>query len=81
MFTALKTESSNGQKRPALVPRLLEQGYAPEQVAERRMWTEKKTASNLRNVGEYSIPTLEMRGNIENPIGAVQMPLGVAGAL
>ncbi len=81
MFTALKTESSNGQKRPALVPRLLEQGYTPEQVAERRLWTEQKTACDLRIVGEHSIPTLEMRGNIENPIGAVQMPLGVAGPL
>ena len=81
MPTAFKTNSLNGHKRPELVPRLQDQGYTPEQVAVRRKWTEQKTISDLRNVGQHSIPTNEMRGNIENPIGAVQMPLGVAGPL
>ncbi len=81
MFDAAKSISNNGQKRPELVPRLEEQGYAPDQVAKRRQWVEQKTFSNLNNVGEHSISTSEMRGNIENPIGAVQMPLGVAGPL
>lgn len=82
MFDAPKNNSPNGQpKRPELVPRFEEQGYAPEQVEKRRQWVEQKSFCGLKTVGEHSIPTNEMRGNIENPIGAVQMPLGVAGPL
>lgn len=64
-----------------LVPRLKGQGYAPEQVARRRAWVEEKTGAGLELVGRCAIPTGEMRGNVENPIGSVQMPLGVAGPL
>src|SRR6185436_1280189 len=32
-------------------------------------------------VGAYSIDSERMRGKIENPIGAVQVPVGVAGPL
>jgi hydroxymethylglutaryl-CoA reductase (NADPH) len=64
-----------------LVPRMKNQGYAGELVARRREWIEERTGCQLEHVGSYSIPSEEMRGNIENPIGAVQMPLGVAGPL
>ncbi len=64
-----------------LVPRLQDQGYAPELVARRRAWVEKKTGCRLEHVGGGTLPTEEMRGNVENPIGVAQMPLGVAGPL
>ena len=64
-----------------LVPRMKDQGYAGELVARRREWIEERTGCQLEHVGSYSIASEEMRGNIENPIGAVQMPLGVAGPL
>ena len=64
-----------------LVPRYQDQGFAPEHVEARRAWVENQTDSRLPHVGAYSIPSLEMRGNIENPLGAVQVPLGVAGPL
>src|SRR3977135_3845645 len=64
-----------------LVPRMKDQGYAGQSVGRRREWIEQKTACHLTHVGSHSIPTEEMRGNIENPIGAAQMPLGVAGPL
>jgi hydroxymethylglutaryl-CoA reductase (NADPH) len=70
--------------RPALidlVPRLEGQGYTPEQIKARRCWLEEKTGCSLRHVGSHSIPGEKMRGNIENPIGAAQVPLGVAGPL
>jgi hydroxymethylglutaryl-CoA reductase (NADPH) len=67
--------------RIELVPRLDDQGYQPEQVAERRAWAERVTGCALPHVAAGSIPTTEMRGNIENPIGSVQMPLGLAGPL
>ena len=64
-----------------LVPRFEGQGYGPEQIEQRRRWLEEKTGCPLRHVGSHSIPGEEMRGNIENPIGAAQVPLGVAGPL
>lgn len=67
--------------RPELVPRLEEQGYAAEAVEARRRWVEERTGARFRHVGACSIAGEEMRGNIENPIGAVQVPLGVAGPL
>jgi len=64
-----------------LVPRFTDQGYAAGQVRERREWIARQTGADLPLVAACAIPTEEMRGNIENPIGAVQMPLGVAGPL
>jgi hydroxymethylglutaryl-CoA reductase (NADPH) len=64
-----------------LVPRFKDQGYAAEDVRRRREWLEQRLGIALPVIGACAIPTLEMRGNIENPIGAVQIPLGIAGPL
>jgi hydroxymethylglutaryl-CoA reductase (NADPH) len=64
-----------------LVPRLSGQGYAPEQVGQRRAWVEQRTGARLRHVGSSSLPSETLRGNVENPVGAAQVPLGVAGPL
>ena len=67
--------------RIRLVPRLRNQGYGREQVAQRRAWVEERTGASLPHVGAFSISTEEMRGNVENPVGVAQIPLGVAGPL
>ncbi len=72
---------ADGTPRLELVPRLEGQGYSAEQVAARRRWVEEKTGCRLDLVGAYSLPSDEMRGNVENPVGAAQVPLGVAGPL
>jgi hydroxymethylglutaryl-CoA reductase (NADPH) len=64
-----------------LVPRFRAQGYARADVTRRRQWLEQKVGVRFDIVGRCAVPTEEMRGNIENPIGTVQMPLGVAGPL
>ena len=64
-----------------LVPRFKDQGYTAEDVRRRREWLEQRLGFELPLIGTGAIPTLEMRGNIENPIGAAQIPLGVAGPL
>lgn len=64
-----------------LVPRFTEQGYGAEQVRERRAWLERKAGVSLPLISACAIPTDQMRGNIENPIGSAQMPLGIAGPL
>jgi hydroxymethylglutaryl-CoA reductase (NADPH) len=66
---------------PQLVPRLGADAYAKDAVTSRREWIEKKTGAQLPHVGSYSTSSEQMRGNIENPIGAVQVPLGIAGPL
>ncbi len=75
------TAGASRPGRVALVPRLKNQGYAPDQVAKRRRWVEEKTGCRLEHVGAFSISSEEMRGNIENPIGAAQVPLAAAGPL
>ena len=67
--------------RVPLIPRFEGQGYAPELVARRRAWIEERTGCRLEHAGTFSIPSEQMRGNVENPIGAAQTPLGVAGPL
>ena len=64
-----------------MVPRFPQQGFAPNHVDQRRRWVEERTGATLTQVGTFSLDSQQMRGNIENPIGAVQMPLGVAGPL
>jgi hydroxymethylglutaryl-CoA reductase (NADPH) len=64
-----------------LVPRMKDQGYSAEQIERRRKWVEELTGARLEHVAATSIDGESMRGNIENPIGAVQVPLGVAGPL
>src|SRR6266404_3582673 len=62
-----------------LLPRLKDQGYDAERVARRRAWVEERSGATLHHIGSYSFDPELMRGNIENPIGVAQVPLGVAG--
>ncbi|HSL23706.1 MAG TPA: hydroxymethylglutaryl-CoA reductase [Vicinamibacterales bacterium] len=63
------------------MPRFSAQGYSQEEVRQRRAWVQDQAGVELPLVASCAIPTEQMRGNIENPIGAVQMPLGIAGPL
>jgi hydroxymethylglutaryl-CoA reductase (NADPH) len=65
----------------SLVPRFEDGGYSAEGVAERRRWVEQRTGAPLPLVGSFTMPSEEMRGNVENAIGAAQVPLGVVGPL
>ena len=62
-----------------LLPRLKDSGYDLERVARRRAWIERKSGAELKHVGSFSFDSELTRGNIENPIGAAQVPMGVAG--
>jgi hydroxymethylglutaryl-CoA reductase (NADPH) len=77
MATAPSTDVLHSE----LIPRYSKQGYDVESVSLRREWIERKTDSDLNHVGAFSISSSLMRGNVENPIGAVQVPLGTAGPL
>ena len=60
-----------------LLPRLKDQGYDAERVARRRAWIEEKTGAELSHIGAVSFDTEELRGNIENPIGAAHLAVVV----
>ncbi|HET7325286.1 MAG TPA: hydroxymethylglutaryl-CoA reductase (NADPH) [Halococcus sp.] len=47
----------------------------------RRRFIERETKGTLDTVGEYSIDAADANPNIENMIGTVQVPMGVAGPL
>jgi hydroxymethylglutaryl-CoA reductase (NADPH) len=64
-----------------LIPRFRKQGYDGESIAARREWMQQMTGATLAHIGSYTIPGEQMRGNIENPIGTVQVPVGIAGPL
>src|SRR6202166_3842095 len=78
-----QAEGGGDAGRPAsqLVPRFAGQGYGDEDLAARRRWVEERTGTRLDHVGRCSLSGEELRGNVENPIGAAQVPLGVAGPL
>lgn len=55
---------------------------ATEALNIRREFIGAKTDSNLTNMGSYTLDMNQaMQKNIENPIGTIQIPIGVAGPL
>lgn len=66
-------------RRP--VPRDGDNDYTPQQAARRRAFVTEATGVTLRHVGSYSLAEESLRGNIENAIGAAQVPIGLAGPL
>jgi hydroxymethylglutaryl-CoA reductase (NADPH) len=63
------------------IPRDKQNDYSTEQAARRREFVTAQTGASLDTVASYSIDPEVTRGNIENFIGTVQMPLGLAGPL
>jgi hydroxymethylglutaryl-CoA reductase (NADPH) len=67
--------------RADTIPRDREDDYSPEQAARRRDFVEAKTGARLDTIARFAIDPQVTQGNIENFIGTVQMPLGLAGPL
>ncbi|MFC1694535.1 hydroxymethylglutaryl-CoA reductase [Pseudomonadota bacterium] len=63
------------------IPRNPDNDYSGEQAARRRDFIREKTGANLGAVAAFSIDPAVTRGNIENFIGTIQMPLGLAGPI
>lgn len=61
------------------IPRNAENDHTNEMAKVRRDFIKEKTGADLVHTGQYSIDPSVLPGNVENFIGIVQMPVGVAG--
>lgn len=67
--------------RAKSIPRVSENNFQPEIIKERQDFIERETGTPVPNIAHMSIDPATLPGNIENPIGVAQMPLGLAGPL
>jgi hydroxymethylglutaryl-CoA reductase (NADPH) len=63
------------------IPRDIDNDYSREAAARRREFIGRQTKVDLHHVGQYSFDPAVVKGNIENFVGVVQLPLGIAGPL
>ncbi|MEL6688611.1 MAG: hydroxymethylglutaryl-CoA reductase [Pseudomonadota bacterium] len=63
------------------IPRDRENDYTPDMMAARRDFVREQTGVSLDHVGRSSFDPSDLPGNIEHPIGAAQVPIGLAGPL
>lgn len=61
------------------IPRNSENDHSREMAEIRRKFIKQKTGAELTHTGQFSIDPAVLPGNVENFIGIVQMPVGVAG--
>ncbi|MGJ3232993.1 MAG: hydroxymethylglutaryl-CoA reductase [Oceanicaulis sp.] len=74
------TETRRNDVR-ARIPRRADDDHSREAARERLAFLEDRTGAELTHVARASIDPAVTRGNIENYIGAAQVPIGVAGPL
>jgi hydroxymethylglutaryl-CoA reductase (NADPH) len=77
----MSSASSLNARRLPLVPRYSQQAYDPASIRLRREWVEHETGSCLDHLGAFSCSSTQMKGNVENPIGCAEIPVGIAGPL
>ncbi len=74
----MSVEEAEGRGR---VPRDPEDDYAPNAAAARTTFLREATGAELETLTAHSLEPGTLPGNIENFIGAAQVPVGVAGPL
>jgi hydroxymethylglutaryl-CoA reductase (NADPH) len=72
-----KSASSSSPK----IPRSREDNFTPEAIATRHNFIAAQTGQALHHVPKTTQDPAQLPGNVENPIGAAQVPIGLAGPL
>jgi len=72
----MNNKDNDGGRR---IPRDVADDYSEAAVACRRQWLEERTTARLGGLAGNPVDTHVFRGNIENLIGTVQFPIGIAG--
>ena len=73
--------SSEAERPRAKVPRDPANDYSAAMATRRREFVHERSGAALEHVGRYSLDPASLPGNIENFIGAAQVPIGLAGPL
>ncbi len=68
-------------KSPKSIPRIAGNNFQPDIIKERQDFITRETGAKIPHIAHSSIDTQSLIGNIENPIGGAQMPLGLAGPI
>ena len=63
------------------IPRDAANDYTKDLAGRRREFVRERTGADLEHVGRYSFDPSALPGNVENFLGAAQVPIGVAGPL
>jgi len=68
-------------ERPKSIPRVSGNNFQPDIIKERQDFVLRETGVKLEHVSAASFDPQTLAGNIENPLGATQVPVGLAGPL
>jgi len=68
-------------KSPKSIPRISGNNFQPDIIKERQAFIARETGTDIPHISHSSIDPQSLIGNIENPIGGTQMPLGLAGPI
>ncbi|MCM2269531.1 MAG: hydroxymethylglutaryl-CoA reductase [Thermoanaerobaculia bacterium] len=67
--------------KQAQIPYDKENDHSAEWIARRRQYAENYSGNRLEHVSSFSFDPATTRGNVENLVGAAQVPIGLAGPL
>lgn len=75
------TDHSDNPTPPKSIPRISGNNFQPEIIKARQDFITAETGARTDHIGYMSLDPASLSGNVENPIGVTQMPLGLAGPL
>jgi hydroxymethylglutaryl-CoA reductase (NADPH) len=79
--TARVRKTFSTGSNPRRIPRNTMNDHSHEWAQKRREYLTEQTGIELEHTGHYSIDPAVLPGNVENFIGVVQMPVGIAGPI
>ncbi len=68
-------------KPASKIPRSPSDNYSQDAIEQRQKFVQEELGVELKHVAHSSQTNADLKGNIENPIGVAQVPIGLAGPL